>query len=499
MNKNTYEKTTEWREQAITGTVALLCLFLFELFFKWRVIFSESLVLDDAFMVERAIHGKPFNDLGQFIPAFQLADLDSSAGLKFFRALATASNDIIILRTIYLGLFAVACAIFAMLIFRLTKDRIFSALIAVFSFITPFSPILVLFTNGSYNIVYFLLFFSALLVGTYIRGSVGIAKTMGLILAMTSLLLLSAVFVETGFLFSFAALLWIFMSSKAFDKLHTGLLFLLSGALILAQAVWILLTYTSPYEAMPGRVNYDLSTMFLNGLSIINRSVASYWEPMIGTGQLTLQSSLWVSISFISLILILYAVAILKLLYQRLDWKSSEMALSFSFFMSVCVVLSIGPYTALTRTHLWHYFPHMIFLCTISCLLLYIIVSKRMAYILVAVIGLLTVQTYVRQIPEYEQMADQQRLFSNFVQLEHESWQADDRIFLIVDGPILAGLNSPFRSTGFGRYVSGNPEAPILSIVNNNPAPQTDAESNLGSTYLYRMDQTGAYSRTAPN
>ena len=152
-------KTHQRRDCVAVFCLASAGLLLIELIFKWRVIFSKSLILDDAFMFERAVHDRPFNDLGDFIPAFQSSNLDASTNLKIYRFLADISNDIVVMRLIYLCFFALACAVFALLVFRVTNDRAISVLTAVFSFVTPFSPIIVLFTNGSYNILYFLIFF----------------------------------------------------------------------------------------------------------------------------------------------------------------------------------------------------------------------------------------------------------------------------------------------------------------------------------------------------
>ncbi|WP_430401875.1 hypothetical protein [Hyphomonas sp.] len=497
MNIRLNLKTGAWRDQFFVFAASSMGLLLFELFFKWKVILSKSLILDDAFMFERAIHGRSFNDLAAFIPAFESADLDSSAGLIFYRLLADISNDIVLLRIIYLCSFSLACAIFGLLVYRITKDQNFSVLTAIFSFVTPFSPVLVLFTNGSYNIVYFILFFSAVLIGSYIRSGQPAKTTIWLVLSMTVLLLLSATFVETGFLFSFAAIIWLFIHCRAFEGHRGRLLFFCSGAVILLQAAWVLQTYSSPYEAMPGRVNYGLETMFLNGLSIINRAVVSYFDPMIGTGKLTLQIPLWVSIGFIVITLSLYFLAAFKLHRRSLDWSRLKTPLGFILFVSVCVVLSIGPYTALTRTHLWHYFPHMIFLSAMSYLLVYFVVSKRGAYLLIFVAAFLTVQTYSRQMPEYEEIAQQQKLFSILIQHESKTWRDGDRVVLIVETGVLGGMSNTFRSTGLNRYFADNPDAPIMSIVKGGVATRVEnyIDDDQGVTIAYRMEESGTYKR----
>ena len=474
---------------------AAIGLLLFELIFKWQVIASEVFVLDDAFIFERAVNGRPFNDLGEFLPSFQAVDLDRSPGLKFYRFMAETAGDISNMRIIYLSFFAITCALFALVIYQVTKDRVLSVLTSIFACISPFSPVLVLFTNGSYNIVYFGLFFAALLTGTFL-GPKDSPRRMDLIVALTTaLLLLSAVFVEVGFLLSLAALAWLFFYCKAYERKLGQVLFILSAAVVVAQAIWILMTYTSPYETMPDRVNYGLDSMFVNGLSIIDRSISSFWDPMLTSGQLTLRSSLWIAIAFICIVLLFYVVAGLKLIRKRADWVDLRGPLSFTLFMSVCAVLSIGPYTALKLSHLWHYFPHMVFLGASSVLLLYLTLSKKAAYLFLAFTAALTAQTYSQQLSSYHDHVHQQVLFSNFIHAESKSWSEYDRVILYFDGQVLGGLNILFRSTGFARYVAKNPDVPLLKINGTKPTPlpDCDLEGEPGECRVYEMNQSGAY------
>lgn len=494
MRTSSIESKGQLRSIVHVAVGAALGLLLFELFFKWSVISSEVFILDDAFMFERAIHGRPFSDLGEFLPAFQAVDLDRSPGLKFYRFLAETAGDISKMRIIYLSFFAITCALFAMLIYRVTNDRNLSILIGVFACITPFSPVLILFTNGSYNIVYFGLLFAALLMGTFIGPDDRPRKKIWLVASITSLLLLSAVFVEVGFLLSLAVLVWLFFYSKTYASASDVALFSLSSALVVAQAIWILTSYTSHYEAMPDRVNYALGSMFVNGLSIIDRSMSSFWDPMLGTGQPTLRSSLTVAIAFILINIVLYGGAGFKLLRTRSDWEKLRGPLSFSFFLSVCAVLSIGPYTALKLSHLWHYFPHMLFLSSSVVLLIYLTLSKTSAYFVLAVSAVLTVLSYSQQISLYNDHVNQQKLFANFVKEESNSWGEQDQVILIFDGRVLGGLNSDFRSTGFTRYVTQSPDSPVVKIKRSVTTDRHDCnfESEPGQCHVYEMDKSGS-------
>lgn len=497
MHMGTSSNETKVRLRSIlyVAVGAAIGLLLFELFFKWQVIWSEAFILDDAFMFERAINRRPFNDLSEFLPAFQAVNLDRSPGLKFYRFLAETVDNIFTMRIIYLGFFAITCALFALVVYRVTEDRNLSVLISIFACITPFSPVLVLFTNASYNIVYFGLFFAALLTGTFIGTEGRPEKKSWLVASTTALLLLSAVFVEVGFLLSLAALAWLFFHSKAYENTLERALFSISGMLIIAQAFWILTSYNNHYEAMPDRVNYALGSMFVNGLSIIDRSISSFWDPMLSTGQQTLRPSLTVAFVFIAMNIVLYAVAGLKLLLGRADWEYLREPLGFAFFLSVCAVLSIGPYSALTLSHIWHYFPHMLFLSSSIVLLFYLMVSKTSAYLLLTVVAVLTARSYGQQIVTYHDHVYQQKLFANFLEMENKSWNEQDRVILMFEGRVLGGLNSEFRSTGFARYVTKNPDAPILSIKRRETADHPDCsfEGKSGQCYVYVMDKSGDF------
>lgn len=108
---------------------------------------------------------------------------------------------------------------------------------------------------------------------------------------------------------------------------------------------------------------------------------------------------------------------------------------------------------------------------------------------------MLTIQTYDKQITEYGRTVQQYELFSNFVQLEGGAWREGDRIYLMFSGRIRGGLDNPFRSTGLVRFVSANPDAPILTIMNSRTASQPDIGGDIGrgKVYIYEMDQAGVY------
>lgn len=472
-----------------------ICLILFEVCLKWKVLFTNSFILDDAFMFERAFHHRPFNDLSKFLSNFQNTDFDGYLVSSVYRSLVVVAGDIVTLRLIFLTLFAIATALFSLLIYRITRDRIFSILAGTFSLLTPFSLFFVLFTSGSYYLTFFVIFVSGLICGTYLDTNRPFFQTGPLIVIMTSLFALSAALVGTGSLLCLSAIVWIFYSSKSYTKPKLRWLFYGCGLILVAQTVWTVLTLHSPYEDIPGRVNYDFYSMLVNGLRIINRSVSSYLFPNISTGSLTRQPDLWAASIFIIFIIGLHALLIKRFLRERIKLSSLPLEYSFSLFLGVSVVMAIGPYSVLTYTHPWHYFPPLIFLGSMTFLLIYMVLGKRIACSTIFLAAFFTVESHTNKVQDFVIATKQQAQIANFIRTESELWSSSDRIYLILaQAQVLQGFNSPFRSTGFSRYILKDPNAPYLHIAKTIP----DGELNSlepGIVFLYKMDKFGRFER----
>ncbi|WP_416878801.1 hypothetical protein [Litorimonas sp.] len=473
-----------------------IILIIVEIWLKWKVLFSNSFILDDAFMFERALYDRPFNDLSKFLSSFQNTNFDGYLVTAVYRSLVVMAGDIVTLRLIFLVLFAVATALFSLLIYRVTKDRIFSILAGTFSLLTPFSLFFVLFTSGSYYLTFFIIFAAGLICGTYIDPHRPFSQTGPLIVAMTSLFALSAALLGTGSLLCLSALIWIFYHTRSFTKPNLRRLFYLCGVILVAQTVWTILTLRSPYEDIPGRVNYDFFSMFINGLRIINRSVSSYLFPNISTGTLTRQPSLWIAGTFIIFILGLHFWLIKKFMRERIRLLSLPIEYSLSLFLGVSAVLAIGPYSLLTHTHPWHYFSPLIFLGSMTFLLIYLALGKRIACFTIFLAAVFTIESHSNKTPDFVEASKQQAQFANFIRAESELWSSSDRIYLILtQAPALQGFNVPFRSTGFNRYISENPNAPYLSICYKTIPEGELNTTEPGAVFLYEMNKSGDYKR----
>ena len=496
LNLKRLHKIFSWPDEVIVMAGSAIGLLLFELLFKWKIIFSHSFILDDAFMFERAIHNRPFNDLSKFLPDFLSVNFDGFLILSFYRSLVTLSGGIISLRLIFLFLFALTASLFSLLIYRVTKERNFSIFAGLFSLISPFSFIFVLFTNASYYLIFLIILTLGLISGTYIKHEKSVVKTSLLIVLMTGLFFLSTALLAVGFLICIPAMFWVFIYSKSFLKVYTKRLFLICGTILLVQAAWVVFNVTSPYSALPGRINYDFYSMLLNGLSIINRSISTYLSSQVSIGTPTLQNDLRLAGVFIFFIVWLHILMIYRIVRSGEYFSPETLKYSFALLLSVLVVMCIGPYSALTITHPWNYFPPLLFISSMTFLLIRFSFGKPLAYLAIFFATIFTAQSYRVQAPTYFEAINQQERLTNFIRSETAGWRLSDRIYLILtEEKTLHGFNAAFRSTAFNRYVSNNPNAPYLNIVDNKLPSGVLGHSEPGVVIVYKMNKTGEFER----
>lgn len=475
---------------------------IIEFFFKGSLIFSESLFFDDAFMYERGIHKQSFNTLSEFFPIFITADFNQILGLKLYRWMINLSDDISSLRLIYLAFFGLACSLFSLILYNVTQDKIFSVSASIFSFITPFSPALILFTNGSYAIITFCLFFLAILMGTKISSDDASSNTTIKLFTIFFLFGLSNSLFTAGIFLSLAGIIWVFIDSKVYRARFSRNLFLIGSIGLFIHSMILIGNVSHPYQFIEGRLNYEMKSMFINGVSILKNAVISYVYPMVSTGGFTAQQNLLPAYIFIVIALSLSALLLFATFGQKNIIKPNMRAFCFVLFMGSAIVFSIGPYSVISRTHLWHYFPHMIFICSTAFLLVFFTLGKGFAYLLIAITAALSFRSYCIQLPNYKKSMQHQAHIAKLINLENQTWKNGDRVYLIMEGGHRAsGLSNVFRSTGFNRYVSENPNAPHLYILGNNEKDLDKIRSNqiMGYKWIYKMSLTGNYKRLETN
>jgi hypothetical protein len=149
----------------------------------------------------------------------------------------------------------------------------------------------------------------------------------------------------------------------------------------------------------------------------------------------------------------------------------------------------------LTRTHIWHYFPHMIFFISAAALAIHTFLGRWFAYAALGAVGVLTCAAYAKQLPAYETSMQKQAEIAAFVRSNAPDWSDVEAVYLLSDQiyPISA-LSGEFRSTPFGRYLIGDPDFPVFAVVRDTPEVVDELSASVGDrrVRVYRLEDAGA-------
>ena len=446
---------------------------LFELIFKAHVIFSHALFLDDLFYFERSLSGLTFNGLEtapQDVPSGQGADF--TPNLQLYRALASGLGDIVLLRLVHLAVFCLDAALLALVLRPLIKDRFLTVLTAAFACLTPFSHILIIFANGSYFVWFFLFYFGAFLSWRRVDFRSGdMRSTWTWILVGAVLAMLAALTVDSGILLLWPLYLFLLWNARAWNA-RQGRVTATMLALLLTVFTWhTIASIHHPYTSIAGRLNYSPFAILKNGLYILSHMIWRYVEPMAYTGFSVARENVWPAA-----VLILGTTAGLAISFMAAQARflvrlaQSQVLQTLGFFL-LATLVSIGPYTIQTVTHIWHYFPHMLFLIPSIILILVIVMPRWGAYSVILVCAVLTVSAYLQTMPNYILSVSRQKAIANFIQANTKDIREHDPIVVTIDTRELAsGLMNTNNFSSFARHVTSDPFLPkieVLQIVAN--------------------------------
>jgi len=423
---------------------------IFELYFKASIIFSDAFFLDDFFYFERSINGFTFNTLNE--------GLDTTPNLILYRAVASTLSDISLVRVFNLVLFCLDAGLLAVILYRIVDDAAFSVFVAAFAFITPFSHIMTVFANGSYFVTFFLFYFSAFLFLREVNFTRSKRKdwaflAVGLILAFSAPAVL-----DSGVLLLIPLLVFWVLHSNALQT-RTGRLAAIM--IVLAYMGYLYFTLTSlshPYKDIPGRLVYSLDNMFLLGLSILSHMVWRYVEPMYYTGYATMRDNFYPALALIGSGFSAFVIVLYRRKRSLYSIIKDGGLLPYIIFFSLSIIISIGPYTVQTVTHIWHYFPHTVFFVTFVMLLLRVFFHRYISYAALSIVASLTIFSYARTIPRYDLAVERQAQFVEFVLQNSDNFSEADSVFVLsnVKEPA-SGLVNPFQITSLIRYHTKDP------------------------------------------
>lgn len=490
----------ETSDAATTGAAARVFLaaaavvLAYELLFKHAALVSPHMLLDDIFLFERAIHERAFNDISAFIPAFATVDLDGIAYLDMYRMMFSTLDSIVAARLIHLLFFAMGCGLFAVLLLDVTSDAIFSAGAAIMAFLTPFTPIFTIFVTGSYNVFFFFSLFLSLVILMRLELAAPRPGEVAVYAATILFLLISVGVFRGGALIALVSLIFVFALQKTHHTPSGRRLMATTALIVLPALIYLIATFEHPYRHLEGRMTTDLAGILLNGVSIISTMTGGYVNPMVRTGGLTQTGSYWPAGIFAVSAIALFALAYMQRRRLIAGFAGGRAQVLTMAFLAIALGASIAPYLLLTRTHIWHYVPHMIFLVSASALFLRYVAGRRAAYGMLALLGALTVASYVRQMPDYNVALGDQNFIVAAIEGNKAILADYDEIFFVTDSSYrVAGLAASFRSTSLLRLVTGEADGQRLTLLRDTAKSREIISAALasGEARAFRLTDDG--------
>jgi hypothetical protein len=162
----------------------------------------------------------------------------------------------------------------------------------------------------------------------------------------------------------------------------------------------------------------------------------------------------------------------------------------------LALAASFGPYILLTRTHIWHYMPHMIFFIGFNLLTIFFFLGRRAALLFLFIVCGLTTYSYARQSPAYENALAQERPLVTFIASHASEWSDYDRIVVLTNENYgMTGLSASFRSTALLRLTAGRPDGPWLLLLRDdrNARDAVDAMAKNFRVLAYRAGESDEF------
>lgn len=464
----------------------------FELLFKSPIIFSQALFLDDIFYFERSLSGLTFNGLDAS-PADIPAGLgsDYTPNLRLYRALASTLGSIIPLRIVHLAVFCMVAGLLALNLLPLLKDRLLAGLTASFACLTPFSHIMTIFANGTYFAWFFLFYLSALLAFRNVSfGEKDSWRRCIFLVIGSASSVLAASIVDSGILLLWPLLAFLAWNGRAWAS-KTGLAVTGTLTLLLAAFSWhTISSIQHPYAAMADRLHYSLPNMMYSGLIILSNMVADYMEPMQYTGFRLQRENVYPALALVA-VLIAFAIWARQLILR--GWVFQGGALPALSFFLTSTIISIGPYSIQTVTHIWHYYPHMLFFVPSVILLFVLTVNRWAGYAVILVCAAFTVSTYIKTMPNYRTSVAREAKISDFLAAQKDEIQNSMSVVVLTDTRELAsGLMNTDRFTSFARYTLKDPFLAQIEVFHLPAKPRRKADplpDLAGTTVITMRDE----------
>lgn len=494
-------------KRLFTNESTYYCLASFMLIFaivgliKSNLIGTNALILDDMQLYFASVFGSAHaNDLATIYKKFY-----SYHNKLFFYPPYV--------RLFYLALLSLCATSTYILINRLIKKPLPSLLIVLVVFLHPTSAIIIFFTNGSYNILFYLLFSTGLIALTEFVLSYTNRKSYAVkvLLYCIGILLIcfSLQFTTNGVLLplSLFFLPWwkcsVIKENKKEFALYGLMAFL---AFIISIYFQIIQVGHHPYSKMIGRISYNFVSMLQNFLILCSNIISSYVHPQTETGipytTTTTTAAMVMSFAIFSVFIICAILA--KTKYTTKEECSNNIGiLTFTPFLVALVVLSIGPLTPNVLIHLWHYFLPAIFITLLMLFLIYRFTKPMIFCTTATLIVFVSIFNLMQQMKKYNTSASEQERLISFIKSETPKWKKDCHIAIITNKfPYMSGFGGfGGRDLEYLKYLSGRPDIRLASMVPDKLFNQDHNKfifENNVPTYLYKFDFSTSVAEKIP-
>ncbi len=446
-------------------TVTFCATLFLELLFKSSIISSIGMVFDDLFYFERATHGLSFNSVNP-APGESITNhgSDYTPNLKAYRFLVTWLGDISSVRMFHLIVLSVNAGLLALIIRPFFNDTVLTIGVATFAHVTPFSHILITFANGTYFALFFFFFFSSILFFRRVNFSEPVPRSNWFFLATGAFLAtVGARTVDSGILLLIPLFVYFVLQSRALETTKGRTTTAFMGVALLVLIFLTVASIEHPYASMPGRLDYSIPSMIERGFYILSQITQHYFQPKLYTGVRLTAGNLVPVTAFFG---IMSCIILGTLFVQRralLEKARKNPNLPLFALFALGLGASIAPYAAQSITHIWHYFPHMIFFVVLVFAVVQFLLGRTSATALLLIVVVLTIRNYATTTLELEKALDRQSVLADFV-VENSSDLAGASHIIVTSESTeaLTGLIGPIRFTAFLR---NHLDQPYLSEV----------------------------------
>lgn len=438
------------KQSALYWTVSLfLFLLVLTAALKFHALFSPALFLDD----NRIFYESLYEDV-----------TGDSLYIYIYTAINTLFKDPASVKIFYLLAYAGCGALSFVLLKHVFKNNLTTALIVSMAYITPSSAIMIVFINGSYNILFLLLFLIGVCNLFQVLDREFPSAKMYLLFGLGTLSIgLSVQFTTNGVLVPLALLLLPWWRSKLMifhRNIVNRMVILFIIVIVGSMVINIVESGEHQYNKIPDRLTFEPVAMLSHGFILVSNLIRSYWHPQMSTGQLYASTASIEGhiVAAVIAVFLLGATVVYLFSSHFRNWleqdKERRVFKAVAPFFLFSLVLSVGPLTPIKVIHLWHYFLPGLLAVILFSLLIRKLLGRIIFDILAAVVVIASSFSVYSQVAIYSESARERvGLAAELADISAE-WQLGSEIWIVTEkGRYLSGFgaDSGYRDLNFVR------------------------------------------------